>query len=312
MIVRDLPSGWRLFFILRGSVVQQVAKQILITMVLAVAVTICRAPLSRYGLTFSPVPFTILGLALSIFLGFQNNAAYDRYWEGRKLWGELIISSRTLARQAASILGYGSADELAELTALRRRMVLKAIAFAQALRHQLRGSDPAVDLAPLLEPDVLDAVLRAVNRPEAVLRSLSQDLAQSLRAGWIGEPLGASIDGTLNTLGHVAGGCERIRSTPIPFSYTLLLHRTAYLYCFLLPFGLADSVGLATPLITGLVSYTFFGLDALRTEIEEPFGTAPNDLPLAALCRTLEIDLRDGLGETPLPPSLVPRDHRLD
>jgi ion channel-forming bestrophin family protein len=311
MIVRDRPSGWRLFFILRGSIVQQVAKQILLTVLLAVVVTAFRGPLTRYGITFSPVPFTILGLALSIFLGFQNNAAYDRFWEGRKLWGELLISSRILARQVGSILGH-SVGEAPDLEAARRRMVLTTIAFAHALRHHLRGSDPRADLEPLIEPDRLEAVLASRNRPEALLRSLGQDLAQGIRAGWIGEPLAAMLDGTLNALGHVAGGCERIKSTPIPFPYTLLLHRTAYLYCFLLPFGLADSVGLATPLISGLVSYTFFGLDALRNEIEEPFGQLPNSLPLAALCRTIEIDLREALGETVLPPPLAPESHRLD
>jgi putative membrane protein len=108
----------------------------------------------------------------------------------------------------------------------------------------------------------------------------------------------------------VQAGCERIRSTPIPFSYTLL-HRTAYLCCFLLPFGLVDAAGLATPVVVGLVSYTFFGLDALGDEIEEPFGTAPNDLPLSALCRGLEIDLRGALGEADLPPPLRPEDYAL-
>jgi ion channel-forming bestrophin family protein len=311
VIVRDRPPGWRLFFIVRGSIVQHVAKQILVTILLAVIVTLFRVPLTRYGLTFSPVPFTILGLALSIFLGFQNSAAYDRYWEGRKLWGELVISSRILARQAGSLLGYSAGDS-AELAALRRRMVHATIGFAHALRHHLRGSDPTADLGPLLPPDTLAAVLGSRHRPEALLRSLGRDLAEGIRVGWIGEPLAVSLDGTINSFGHVAGGCERIKSTPIPFPYTLLLHRTAYLYCFLLPFGLADSVGLATPLIAGLVSYTFFGLDALRAEIEEPFGQLPNSLPLSALCRSIEIDLREALGETALPPPLAPEGHRLD
>ena len=107
-------------------------------------------------------------------------------------------------------------------------------------------------------------------------------------------------------------GCERIRSTPIPFSYTLLLHRTAYLYCFLLPFGLVETVGMASPVMVGLVFYTFFGLDALGDEIEEPFGDLPNDLPLNALCRGTEIELREALGETDLPPPLQPRGYVLD
>jgi putative membrane protein len=109
----------------------------------------------------------------------------------------------------------------------------------------------------------------------------------------------------------VAAACERIHGTPIPFSYSLLLHRTAYLYCVLLPFGLVDAIGDLTPLVTALVAYTFFGLDALGDEIEEPFGTADHDLPLDAICRTIEIDLRMALGDTALPPPLLPVDYRL-
>jgi putative membrane protein len=118
--------------------------------------------------------------------------------------------------------------------------------------------------------------------------------------------LAASIDATLSALSGAGASCERIRSTPIPFSYTLLLHRTAYLYCFLLPFGLVDSIGFMTPFVVAIVAYTFFGLDALGDEIEEPFGTDANDLPLDAICRTLEINLRESLGDTNIPKPLLP------
>ena len=108
-----------------------------------------------------------------------------------------------------------------------------------------------------------------------------------------------------------AASCERIRNTPVPFSYTLLLHRTAYLYCFLLPFGLVDTTGFMTPFVVAIVAYTFFGLDALGDEIEEPFGLESNDLPLYTLCRAIEINLRESLGETDLPPPLLPVDYLL-
>ena len=108
-----------------------------------------------------------------------------------------------------------------------------------------------------------------------------------------------------------AASCERIRNTPVPFSYTLLLHRTAYLYCFLLPFGLVDTTGFMTPFVVAIVAYTFFGLDALGDEIEEPFGLESNDLPLDTLCRAIEINLRESLGETDLPPPLLPVDYLL-
>jgi putative membrane protein len=105
----------------------------------------------------------------------------------------------------------------------------------------------------------------------------------------------------------VLAACERIRLTPLPFAYTVLLHRTAYLFCLLLPFGLADTLGWFTPVLAGAVAYTFFGLDLLGDELEEPFGTAPNDLPLLALARTAERNLLEALGE-PQPESLQPVD----
>ena len=108
-----------------------------------------------------------------------------------------------------------------------------------------------------------------------------------------------------------AASCERIRNTPIPFSYTLLLHRTAYIYCFLLPFGLVDSIGFMTPFVVAIVAYTFFGLDALGDEIEEPFGMESNDLPLDALCRAIEIDMRESLHDPKLPAQLEPTQYRL-
>jgi putative membrane protein len=109
--------------------------------------------------------------------------------------------------------------------------------------------------------------------------------------------LAANIDETMSAITAAAAACERIKGTPIPFSYTLMLHRTAYLYCFLLPFGLVDVIGFMTPFVVGIVAYTFFGLDALGDEIEEPFGNLPNDLALDAICRGIEINLRGALGE---------------
>lgn len=308
MIVRKRPSGWRLFFLVRGSVVAKIAPQILGTMALSAVVAWSHGVFFTRHLSFPPAPFTILGLALSIFLGFRNSAAYDRFWEGRKLWGELLIVSRTLARQVHTLIGR---DENAEIAALRRRMVYKTIAFAHALRHHLRDSDAEADLRPLLEPDLLASVMAATNRPQAVIRSLGDDLKTCIAQGLIAETVVPPVDASLNGLEHVLAGCERIKATPIPFSYMLLLHRTAYLYCFLLPFGLVDTTGMATPLVVGLVSYTFFGLDALGDEIEEPFGTQPNDLPLAAMSRTIEINLREALGERDLPPPLTPDDYTL-
>jgi putative membrane protein len=115
----------------------------------------------------------------------------------------------------------------------------------------------------------------------------------------------AAFDHNLNQLSNIVGGCERIASTPIPFPYSVLLHRTVYIYCCLLPFGLVDSIGWMTPLIVAFIGYTFIALDAIVNEIEEPFGEAPNDLALNTICQTIETSLLEMLGqEAPaFPPS---------
>lgn len=167
------------------------------------------------------------------------------------------------------------------------------------------------DIAEFLDPGERSELEKARNKPDFLLRRMALDLRDSLEQRRTGEYFVARMDESLAGLAAVVGGCERIKNTPIPYSYTLLLHRTAYLYCYLLPFGLVDSIGYMTPFVVGIVSYTFFGLDALGEELEEPFSTAANSLPLTALCRSIERDMRETLGETDLPESLQPVDYCL-
>jgi putative membrane protein len=311
MILRDRPSPLRLFLVMRGSVLPSIWKSLLATTLLAVAVAFTDGRLWGHKIAIGAVPFTLMGLPLAIFLGFRNNAAYDRYWEGRKQWGELVLRSRSLARQCLSLADAGLALEPGNPDDLRARMMRRAIAYAHALRHRLRRSDATLDVAPWLLAAEWERVRLLPNLPHALMLEMGADLGRSLRERRIDPCLAPSVDATLSAMTGVAAACERIHGTPIPFSYTLLLHRTAYLYCWLLPFGLVDAIGDLTPLVTALVAYTFFGLDALGDEIEEPFGTSDHDLPLDAICRTIEIDLRTALGDTDLPPPLLPVYYRL-
>jgi putative membrane protein len=312
MIVRDRPSALRLFLVMRGSVLPSIWKSLLATTLLAVAVAFTDGRLWGHKIAIGAVPFTLMGLPLAIFLGFRNNAAYDRYWEGRKQWGELVLRSRSLARQCLSLADAGLPLDPGDASDLRARIVRRAIAYAHALRHRMRSGDPSPDVAPWLAADEWERVRLLPNLPHALMLEMGADLGRSLRERRIDPFLAPSIDATLSAMTGVAAACERIHGTPIPFSYTLLLHRTAYLYCVLLPFGLVDAIGDLTPVVTALVAYTFFGLDALGDEIEEPFGTSDHDLPLDAICRTIEIDLRTALGDTSLPPPLLPVDYRLN
>jgi len=307
MILRERPSGLKLFFLLRGSVMHRIKWVLLFNVLLALAVTLSDGVFFHFKVTLTAIPFTLIGLPLAIFLGFRNSAAYDRYWEARKLWGELVLRCRNLARQCQSLMDVPP-TQTPDIVA---RMVRRAVAFCHALRVQLRQSDDLTAVRAMLEPTEWQAVQGSANRPTALMMHMGADLAQCRRQGWVDGVSVAQIDDTLSALTAAAAACERIAGTPVPFSYTLLLHRTAYIYCFLLPFGLVDITGVMTPLVVGVIAYTFFGLDALGDEIEEPFGTAPNDLPLDAICRGIEIQMLESLGVTDLPPPLEPVDYCL-
>ena len=307
MILRDRPSGLSLFLALHGSVLPRILPALLVNIGVASLVTWSHGDLFKLKITLTTIPFTLIGLPLSIFLGFRNNAAYDRFWEGRKLWGELVLRSRHCARQCLSLIDYPVPALASEgLADIRVRMVYRAIAFNHAVRDMLRDQPSGPGMQALLLPAEAAQMAGAANKPDFLMLRMGMDLRRCLKEERIDPCLAVAIDATLSGLSGAAASCERIRNTPVPFSYTLLLHRTAYLYCFLLPFGLVDSIGFMTPFVVAIVAYTFFGLDALGDEIEEPFGLESNDLPLDAICRAIEIDLRSALRDPAVPAPLAP------
>ncbi|KSV85163.1 hypothetical protein N183_01645 [Sinorhizobium sp. Sb3] len=306
MIVRDRPSLLKLFFILRGSVIQRIFPQVLFVFGLSAFVVWAHRADPGIVPSVNSGPFALLGIALSVFLGFRNNACYDRWWEARKDWGQLIFTSRELARQTLVLV-----DAKASENAARQRLLNIAIAFAHALVGHLRPGNHAARALARLPDDLAPGYKASRNAPDYLLREMGRDLAGLRASDAISDFQWAQLDGTVGRMSATLAACERIRNTPVPFGYTLLLHRTAYLFCFLLPFGFADALGWATPFVTALVAYTFFGLDALGDELEEPFGVLPNDLPIMALAETIEINLREALGETDLPPLPQPKDYIL-
>ena len=139
MIVRDRPSAIRMFLLLRGSVLPRILPSLFVNTVIATLVTVNHGDLFALKITLTTIPFTLIGLPLAIFLGFRNNAAYDRYWEGRKLWGEVVLKSRNFSRQCQSLIaGPQPVQARMGLSDVRVRMIYRAVAFAHALRLHLR------------------------------------------------------------------------------------------------------------------------------------------------------------------------------
>lgn len=313
MIVRDRPSGVGLFFVVRGSILKRIRLTLLVNTLSAILVTVVHGNFFALKITLTTIPFTLIGLPLAIFLGFRNSTAYDRYWEGRKLWGELVLRCRSLSRQCQSFIHSSAASSGPgpDAAAARQRMVYRAIGFVHALRLQLRDLPDYSELQRWVPDAEWSGLQTASIKADALMLEMGKELGNCVQQGWIDPCLAVTIDNTLSAISGAAASCERIKSTPIPFSYTLLLHRTAYLYCFLLPFGLVDTIGFMTPFVVTIVAYTFFGLDALGDEIEEPFGLEANDLPLDTLCRAIEVNLLESLGEPVLHPKLKPVNHCL-
>jgi len=302
MIIRPRQHWFLMLLVWQGSVLPRILPRLLLLTGLAVVVTVLHGELFRLKVSLTFVPFTLIGVALAIFLGFRNNASYDRYWEARKLWGNLLNDARTLTRQILTLTESGQDA---------RPFVHGLIAFAHALRHQLRGSDASADMARLLPADVAAPLAGARFKPAMILLQLGRWLAELRRQGRLDPMLAQAMERPLGGLSDSLGGCERIAGNPLPYTYVVIIHRTVYFYCFLLPFGLVDSIGIMTPLMVAFVAYTFLSLEELGEELEDPFGFSPNDLALDAMAQGLEISLREMLGDRDLPAPMQPVNHLL-
>ena len=298
MIVRPQLHWFPLLFVLRGSVLPSIAPRLLGTTLLAVFVTVIHGQVLNWKVSLTFVPFSLIGLTLAIFLSFRNSTAYARFWEARSLWGELLNTSRTLAAQTLTLPQ--PADP-----AGARDFIHRLCAFAFALKHQLRATPRDVltrDLALFLPDAEAQAAASAPQPTARLLLQLHAWVGERLQRGAIGPAVVPVFERGLAEMSHALGGCERIASTPIPFTYTVIIHRSVYLYCMLLPFGLVDTLGWMTPAMVCFVAYTFLALEAVGAELEDPFGTEPNDLPLDALSHGIEASLLRLIDEPPRTP----------
>jgi putative membrane protein len=305
----DKRRLWIGTVVLGGVALPHIWMRTLAVTAISVAVTFAyrQVPALHYSITTTP--FVLIGLPLGIFLGFRNNTAYDRFWEGRKLWGSLVNTSRSLTRQIVTLIEPQPEATEKSLEAVRAHevaMVHMLIAYVHSLRHHLRESDPFPTLQRVLAPGEVERLGGEQNVPIAILHRIAELMVEARRKHWI-HPLHVPVvEQSLTALTDIQGGCERIKSTPIPYSYTVLMHRIVAVYCGLLPFGLDESIGWATPAVVLFISYALFGLDAIGDEIEQPFDLDPNDLPLSTISRTIEANLRVRIGEEP-PPLFKPR-----
>ena len=291
MIIKKKEHWFRMLFVIQGSVLPQIVPRLLMLFLFSVLVVYFRGTMFHQKIPLNPAPFTLFGIALALFLGFRNSASYDRFWEARKLWGALVFQTRSLARQALTLCNYPAQSKEPAI------FIQYLIAFTYALKHQLRQTDAGADLERIIPGQLSEQLKPVIFKPVLLLKEMGLWVRKAKEEGQIDSIQQASFDTNLDKLCEILTGCERIANTPIPYTYSIILHRTVYIYCFMLPFGFVDSLGWITPLVVTFIAYTFVALEALADEIEEPFGLAPNDLALDTMSRTIERTLHEMNGE---------------
>jgi putative membrane protein len=252
------------------------------------------------------IPLALFGSAIGIILGFRNQSAYARWWEARILWGSVVNNSRSWARQVLTSMLPSKSGEDAELKETQRRMVYLQIAYVHALRQHLRKLEPWADLAPFLDERELSSLRNEKNVPLAIQEMMGDLLRECLMRGWIDRMQWRAMDESLNDLADAQGGAERIKNTPMPKQYDYFPQLFVQIYCMLLPLALVANMGWFTPLGSTLVGFIFLALDKIGRDLEDPFENTIYDVPLTSITTTIEVNLRQLLGETELPPATMP------
>ncbi|WP_435169672.1 bestrophin family protein [Falsirhodobacter sp. 1013] len=294
MITRRRPHPKDVLFAVRGSILPRIWWRV----VLVGAAALVTMLVDRWVIPLqhpSTAAFGAFGVALSLFLGFRNNAAYNRWWEGRTLIGLMMADIRAFAREVQIMVP--SAPARAEIIGLAEgymhltRLFLRRLSLDEAARAAL---GPHTDLADAIHP------------PCAALDRIADRIA-ALDLNPVAQ---RALTERLGLMTQHQTGCERLALTPLPFAYSLLIYRTTWLYCLLIPLSLIEAAGWMTPFFAATIAYVFMGLAEVTEELVEPFGHTENALPLDAICTNVGMSVAPHLGRTP-PPVPAAKDHYL-
>lgn len=258
------------------------------------------------------LPFAIsaiLGSALAIFIAFRNNTSYSRWWEARTLWGGIINSSRVMARLVITFSDSHAHQPQYDKTRseeFKRAMVYKIIAWVHALRLHLRNQEEWDELKPFLSELELEQLKHSQNKPNCIHLFMGKQIYDAMGNGTLGGFDSFQMEGQLLALANYQGGCERIKNTPLLRQYDFFTRVFLYTFILLLPFSL---IGDFTKLnidylmipVSVVISFVFAIIGKVGEVNEDPFENRITDVPLTALCNTIERDLREMLGETNLP-----------
>ena len=271
----------------RGSVIPAVFAQVLFCGGFGLLISVLfdwKIPLS-----FKSLGAVVPSIVLALLLVFRTNTAYERFWEGRKAWGQIVNTIRNLARQILIAIPTPESDDRNQ-----KINVLNLLpAFAIALKLHLRSDPIDSELANLLSPAQIEHLQKIDHIPLAITFWISEYLENQYRQGKLDRHQLVNAIELLNKIADTIGICERILKTPIPLAYAVHLKQLVLIYCLLLPFQLVADLQWWTGPVVALISFTLFGIEEIGMEIENPFGRDYNDLPLDSICATIERNVNE-------------------
>lgn len=291
------------------------------------------------GFTFLALPFTPIGLvgtAVAFYVGFKNNSSYERLWEARKIWGAVVNDSRTFAVFVLDYLQPTNEMTLDELKEHKHIIIHRHIAYINALRLQLRSrqvwetkNDPFMNIVkedtPFVNKDLLEEIKQFLHDDEAeylynksntathILRKQSEHISFLSQQGCLDSYKQIELGRIIAALYDQQGACERIKTYPFPRQYAYFSELFVWMLALVLPFGLVGElarfghayVWLTIPMSV-LISWIFQVMEVVGDHSENPFESSVNDIPMTAICRTIEIDLREMMGEKDVPGKVYP------
>ena len=231
---------------------------------------------------------SLLGTLLSLLLVFRTNTAYDRFWEGRKLWGSLVNQSRSFAMIIHALLPKNADEE-------RKYFAQYISGFAFGLKGHLRDNVIWQELFGFSE-ETKDMLKKKLHAPNAIAADMIDHIFDLVRSGVISESSVRNVKAHHDAFVEITGACERIKRTPIPHSYGFYIQLFILVYVGILPFLLIDKYGYYTILAVMMAAYALMGIEMIANEIEEPFGLDANDLPLDQMSQTIRLNVHEILG----------------
>ena len=253
-----------------------------------------------------------LSAALAIYLGFKANQAYDRWWEGRKIWGLLVNYSRGFAREVLTFPAAGPNDDPNEVRAWQRRVLQRHLAFVHGLRVFLRKPNGFVkgreeliphsneyeDLRPFLDAEEFATTLINVdNVPNQLSLRQGEELREAHDRGWLTDYRFVQMSSTLTEFNNHQGRAERIKNTPLPRPYSFYSRVFVYLHGTLIPFAFIDNLGWVNIPLSLVINFVFLSLDQVGKYTEDPFENRISDVPLTSISLTIESNLKEMAGE---------------